>query len=80
MISLNLFRRSPRPYASRLPPRLARRAMLSVRVHEQARRSFVNLADKQGMSVSEYVGRVLNDHLRAVVEQRRLPFPSWLPR
>jgi predicted HicB family RNase H-like nuclease len=57
--------RSTRPYAKRLPPELVRRAMLSVRVHENARRSVKILAQERRMSVSEYVCRLLNDHLAA---------------
>lgn len=77
MFSLNIFRRSPRPYSNRLPPKLARRAMLSVRIHEATRRSFRELAEQQGMSVSEYVCRLLNDHLREVVEQNDKRSHSW---
>jgi len=80
MFSLNFFRRHPRPYSNRLPPKLARRAMLSVRVHEAARRSFNDLAEQRGMSVSEYVCRLLNDHLRDVVQQHDLRSPSWSTR
>lgn len=64
MFPMNFFRRCPRPYAKRLPPKLARRAMLSIRVQEVARQTFADLAVQQGMSVSEYVYLVLNDHLR----------------
>jgi hypothetical protein len=71
MFSLNPFRRTTRPYAKRLPPELVRRAMLSVRVHENARRTVGALAQQRGMSVSEYVCRLLNDHLNAVHRQRR---------
>jgi hypothetical protein len=70
MFSLNLFRRPTRPYARRLPPELVRRAMLSVRIHENARRSVSSLAHQRGMSVSEYVCRLLNDHLREVADHR----------
>lgn len=70
MFSLNPFRRPTRPYAKRLPPALVRRAMLSVRVHENARRTVGTLARQRGMSVSEYVCRLLNDHLNAVQHQR----------
>lgn len=80
MFPINLFRRNPRPYANRLPPKLARRAMLSVRVHEAARQSVVDLAEARGMSASEYVYRVLTDHLRDVVQQRDLRNPTWTTR
>lgn len=62
-----LFRRPPkRLYAKRLPPELVRRAMLSVRVNEHTRRDIVALAHARGMSASEYVARLLNDHLDTV--------------
>jgi len=76
MFSLNIFRRNPRPYSSRLPPRLARRAMISVRIHEAARRSFGELAEQRGVSVSKYVVDLLNEHLRDVVKQD-IRNPSW---
>ena len=63
--------RVTRPYATRLPPDLVRRAMLSVRVHESARRAVDALARQRGMSVSEYVCRLLNDHLRTTLALRR---------
>ena len=77
MFSLNIFRRNPCPYSNRLPPKLARRAMLSVRVHETARRSFSELAEQRGISMSEYVCRLLNDHLRDVVQQPDQHSPLW---
>ena len=70
MFSLNFFRNRTRPYANRLPTKLARRAMLSVRVHEAARRSFRELALHEGMSVSEYVNRVLSEHLLSATRRR----------
>jgi predicted HicB family RNase H-like nuclease len=73
MFSMNFFLRRTRPYAMRLPPKLARRAMLSVRVQEAARQSFNDLALQQGMSVSEYVYRVLNDHLRNLERTKQVP-------
>ena len=76
MFSLNIFRRNPRPYSSRLPPKLARRAMLSVRIHEAARRSFGELAEQRGVSVSEYIFHLLEAHLRDVVKQE-IRNPSW---
>jgi predicted HicB family RNase H-like nuclease len=50
--------------------------MLSVRIHEAARRSFGELAEQRGVSVSEYVCHLLNDHLRDVVKQD-IRSPSW---
>lgn len=64
MFKLNPFRRCTRQYSNRLPPQLARRALVSIRVHEDVRLSIRKLAEERGMSVSEYVCRVLNDHLR----------------
>ena len=80
MFSLNIFRRNPRPYSSRLPPKLARRAMLSVRVHEAARQSVVDLAEERGISASEYLHQVLTQHLRGVVQQRDMRNPTWTTR
>jgi len=62
----SIFRRTARPYAKRLPRELVRRAQLSIRVHEKARYAIVALAASRGMSASEYVCRVLNDHLSQV--------------
>ena len=65
---------SRRPYALRLPPHLCRRAMLSIRVHDQVQGSVRALARERGMSVSEYMARLLNDHLAYVSRTRgRLP-------
>lgn len=64
MLSFNIFRRQTRPYANRLPAKLARTAMLSVRVHDDVLNAYRNLALDQSMSVSEYVYRLLNDHLQ----------------
>ena len=72
----NIFQLQPtrRPYALRLPPELCRRSMLSIRVHEKAKRSIRALALERGMSVSEYMARLLNDHLAFVSRARgRLP-------
>jgi hypothetical protein len=77
MFLMNIFRRNPRPYSNRLPPKLARRAMLSVRIHEAARRSFGELAEQRGISVSSYVCGILNDHLRDVDQQPDNRNPAW---
>lgn len=64
---LNFFRNSSRrAYARRFPRADARRAMLCARVHEGARNAVQGLAQKRGMSVSEYVARLVNDHLTEV--------------
>jgi len=65
MFSFPLFHRSKRLYARRLPPNLVRRSLLSVRVNEHARRAVLSLAHARGMSASEYIARLLNDHLIA---------------
>lgn len=70
MFPFDLFRRPRRFYAKRLPPELVRRAMLSVRVHENARRAVFDLARERDMSTSEYVARLLNDHLRFEANRR----------
>lgn len=63
-----------RPYALRLPPHLCRRSMLSLRVHDKARGTVCALAHERGMSVSEYLARLLNDHIANVSRTRgRLP-------
>lgn len=77
MFSFTLFRRSTRPYATRRPPTLARRAMLSIRVHEAVRQSVVDLAEQKGMSASEYVYGLLTDHLSDVAQQRDMRNPTW---
>ena len=56
----------PRPYARRMSFRLRRDAMLSVRVHDDARKVIAELAKGRQMSVSEYAFRVLIDHIRTV--------------
>lgn len=52
-----------RPYARRLPPEFRRRAMLSIRVQESVRHLIKSLAARRGMSASEYVARLIQDHL-----------------
>lgn len=65
---LNFFRNhSRRAYAHRFPREQARRAMLCARVQEGARNAVQWLAQKRGMSVSEYVARLVNDHLTEVM-------------
>lgn len=71
MYSLPPSLRPKRPYAHRLPPEDCRRAQLSVRVHENARSAVFSLASRRGMSASEYVARLLNDHLQVVAQGRR---------
>ena len=61
-----------RPYSTRQSSEHVRRAMLSARIHEQARQSVATLAAQRRMSVSEYVARLLNDHLRQAANRNRL--------
>ena len=71
---LNFLRRAAgRPYARRLPPDQARRAMLCARVNDGAKQLVGNLAHERGMSTSEYVARLLNDHLAQLARVRALP-------
>ena len=67
---LKLFRRETRHYSRRTPPNLTRRAMLCARVHVDARQAVRSLAAERGMSISEYVARLLNDHLSQVARTR----------
>ena len=63
-----------RPYAKRLPTELCRRSLLSIRVREQTRSTVRALAYERMMSVSEYMARLLTDHLDYVLRTRgRLP-------
>lgn len=66
MFPLPMFRRKKRMYAKRLPPEFVRRAMLSIRVNERARFAIFSLAHARGMSASEYVARLLSEHLRNI--------------
>ena len=71
---LNFFRNEKRRlYAQRLPDDQARRAMLCARVNDRAKQTVGTLARERGMSISEYVARMLNDHLTQVSRLRALP-------
>lgn len=63
MFSFNIFKKQHRAYAQRMASGQARRAMLSIRVHEGARKAVKTIATQRGMSISEYMARLLNDHL-----------------
>jgi hypothetical protein len=77
MSFFDFFCGTKRRYAKRLPPGLVRRAMLSIRVNEHTRRVVFALAEERGMSISEYVARLLSDHLGHVARTRGgLPQPS----
>jgi hypothetical protein len=62
MFSL-FFKRCPRSYAKRLPGGKARSAQLFARIHHDVRAALDALAAEREMFTSEYVARLLNDHL-----------------
>lgn len=57
-----------RPYAQRLHP--GKSGTISSRVTEEASRLLDMLAKRRGLSRSEYLCRLLNDHLRACFHSR----------
>jgi hypothetical protein len=57
-----------RPYAQRLHP--GKSGTISARISEEASRMLDVLARMRGMSKSEYLCRLLNDHLRAGFHSR----------
>jgi hypothetical protein len=57
------FRRNRR-YAQRFPDGHSRLEMVCSRVRRDARESIGMLAERRGMSVSEYIARLINDHIR----------------
>lgn len=63
MFSIPFFKGPRRHYAPRLPLGRARSAQLSARIHKEAKVALDALALERGMSTSEYVARLLNDHL-----------------
>ena len=56
---------TPRFYAVRLPEPFTRRNQVGCRVNEAAKHFLELLARARGMSVSEYLARLINDHLAA---------------
>jgi predicted HicB family RNase H-like nuclease len=52
-----------RPYAQRLPPHLSRRALLCVRVREEVKMEIVKVAAALGLSLSEYIARLVDENL-----------------
>lgn len=52
-----------RYYARRFPLGLPRCASLSVRLHEATRECLISLAEDRRMSLSEYVARLIQDHV-----------------
>ena len=63
-----------RPYARRLPSQYCRRAMLSIRVSDNTRHWIKTLAARRGISPSEYVARLIHDHLTYTL---RVTSPSF---
>lgn len=56
-------KKNRRPYARRLPAQFARRVMLCARVSREMKAAIAKLAATRKMSISEYMARLLNDHL-----------------
>lgn len=68
-------------HTNRIPPRIrrhyrermsifARNAMLCSRVPKGAKETIKALAAERGMTTSEYLARLVNDHLVAIARQR----------
>jgi predicted DNA-binding protein len=57
-----------RPYAARFLP--GRLGTISSRVDPEAKARLEWLASTRGMSKSEYICRLLNDHIAAVTQRR----------
>ena len=62
-------KKSRRPYARRLPAQFARRVMLCARVSREMKAAIAQLAATRKMSISEYMARLLNDHLTSAQQQ-----------
>lgn len=58
-------------YSVRLPHPFTRRHQIGLRVCATTKRLLVALADARSMSVSEYLARLVSDHLAAVTGARR---------
>lgn len=65
-------KKNRRPYARRLPAQFARRVMLCARVSREMKAAISQLAAARKMSISEYMARLLNDHLTTAQQQRLL--------
>ena len=63
-------RRTKRPYAARLPEPYSRRTMLCLRVSAMSRVAVQRLASERSMSASEYLSRLVNEHLNGVYRVR----------
>ncbi len=62
-------KKNRRPYARRLPAQFARRVMLCARVSREMKAAIAQLAAARKMSISEYMARLLNDHLTTAQQQ-----------
>ena len=62
-------KKNRRPYARRLPTQFARRVMLCARVSREMKAAIAQLAAARKMSISEYMARLLNDHLITAQQQ-----------
>lgn len=65
------YRVHPRRYARRLPPVHARRVTLTIRITGPMKDAVAYLAAGRQMSPSEYLARLLSDHLAAQSQVRR---------
>ena len=62
-------KKNRRPYARRLPAQFARRVMVCARVSREMKAAIAKLAATRKMSSSEYMARLLNDHLTTAQQQ-----------
>ena len=62
-------KKNRRPYARRLPAQFARRVMVCARVSREMKAAIAKLAVARKMSISEYMARLLNDHLTTAQQQ-----------
>lgn len=62
-------KKNRRPYARRLPAQFARRVMICARVSREMKAAIAKLAAARKMSISEYMARLLNDHLTTAQQQ-----------
>lgn len=62
-------KKNRRPYARRLPAQFARRVMVCARVSREMKAAIAKLAAARKMSISEYMARLLNDHLTTAQQQ-----------
>lgn len=62
-------KKNRRPYARRLPAQFARRVMVCARVSREMKAAIAQLAAARKMSISEYMARLLNDHLTTAQQQ-----------